>query len=582
MVLSELRRKRLAWVAAAVVGICLPAALDLHFTEPPLTLKEIRVDKDFDEDISKGIQIQNPEDIHRSLAVPPGAPIFTLHKLVDTTQALCLDGSPGAFYYRPSASGATDKWQIFFEGGGWCYDEDDCSGRARTTLGGSHRYHKTIDNPGMMGGITSNDCEVNPTFCDYNTVYMKYCDGNSFSGAREGKVHVVPDDDYNDADDPYGGRRKTPIYFRGHYILMESLEYMKNNLGMSAATTLHVTGCSAGGLAAYLNAQTIGDWAYGNGDWATTTGPNLPSLSKYAVSPVSGFFLEHDTVAGPDHPVYSEQMAYVFEMQNAQAGVNQACIESKDPEDEYQCNFAHAALAHTTYPVFAIDANFDSWQSSNIFISPLYDEETHGFDRCALGIKASWRGIHCARYQMRAIAEYQEDFEEQLTHHESGDLLSQNPNNGAFIFQCFTHCAGSRDNYYSGFAVNNVTMSSAVDTWWNALDVEVQVQEDAHVYIDEPFPLDGAYSNPTCPVVLGGRTGTGSDFVRPPQDEYLKVGSKHSLKGKEKHAQRRADKVQRMQQAKNRAGARQQRMNGRKNGGGNNRPNKKPKRRNKK
>jgi len=31
----------------------------------------------------------------------------------------------------------------------------------------------------------SSSCLVNPDFCNYNKVYLKYCDGNSFSGNRE-------------------------------------------------------------------------------------------------------------------------------------------------------------------------------------------------------------------------------------------------------------------------------------------------------------------------------------------------------------------------------------------------------------
>ena len=42
--------------------------------------------------------------------------------------AVCLDGTDAGFYFAPAAnkSNAND-WQIYFEGGGWCYDEEDCT-----------------------------------------------------------------------------------------------------------------------------------------------------------------------------------------------------------------------------------------------------------------------------------------------------------------------------------------------------------------------------------------------------------------------------------------------------------------------
>eukprot|EP00729_Bicosta_minor_P019916 gene19917-biopygen26299 len=49
------------------------------------------------------------------------------------------------------------------------------------------------------GGIMDSNCANNPDFCNFNRVYMAYCDGNSFSGNRDEAVVV-------------GGK---PLYFRG-------------------------------------------------------------------------------------------------------------------------------------------------------------------------------------------------------------------------------------------------------------------------------------------------------------------------------------------------------------------------------
>ena len=42
----------------------------------------------------------------------------------------------------------------------------------------------------VSAGSMSASCETNPDFCNFNRVYMPYCDGASFSGDREEAVVV--------------------------------------------------------------------------------------------------------------------------------------------------------------------------------------------------------------------------------------------------------------------------------------------------------------------------------------------------------------------------------------------------------
>jgi hypothetical protein len=57
-----------------------------------------------------------------------------------TKGAVCLDGSPGGFYYK---KGSTDKWIVFHQGGGWCSSHTDCLKRAGTDLGSSKGWGPT-------------------------------------------------------------------------------------------------------------------------------------------------------------------------------------------------------------------------------------------------------------------------------------------------------------------------------------------------------------------------------------------------------------------------------------------------------
>ena len=92
-----------------------------------------------------------------------------------------LDGSAYGFYYKPSQSGKSTKWTISIEGGGWCYNENDCLARSKGALGSSKAWPPTLpfsmDPFGLhfrawemgcmnaLGGSLDMDC---------NIIYMPY------------------------------------------------------------------------------------------------------------------------------------------------------------------------------------------------------------------------------------------------------------------------------------------------------------------------------------------------------------------------------------------------------------------------
>ena len=105
--------------------------------------------------------------------------------------AVCLDGSPSGYWYRPGTGAGANNWIVFLEGGGWCYDEKACLYRSGTMLGSSTQWPATMPVDGRKEkGVTaladrplfSADPSVNPDFYDWNIVNVGYCDGASFSG----------------------------------------------------------------------------------------------------------------------------------------------------------------------------------------------------------------------------------------------------------------------------------------------------------------------------------------------------------------------------------------------------------------
>jgi hypothetical protein len=265
-----------------------------------------------------------------------------MKNLAQSKGAVCLDGSPAAFYFaNASSADHANDWQIYFEGGGWCYDEMDCFGRSQGNLGSSVKYPATM-NLETGQGILSPDCSDNPDFCNFNRVYMKYCDGNSFSGNRDTSVVV----------------NSKPLYFRGRRVLDAVLETLVG-LGITKAENVLLTGCSAGGLSTYLHVDYVHSWF----------NQNAPSMKKFRAAPISGFFLQHSNLEGK--PVYPTQMKNIYTLANSTHGLNSACISSFAPEDQWQCNFAQNAYAHATTSIFALNSALDSWQTVCIYTSEL-------------------------------------------------------------------------------------------------------------------------------------------------------------------------------------------------------------------
>merc|ERR1711998_279952 len=58
-------------------------------------------------------------------------------------------------------------------------------------------------------------------------------------------------------------------------------------------------------------------------------------------------------------------LKWTYTIQNASAGVNQDCIAAHKGE-EWKCMFAEHSAEHIRSPVFAMQSQYDSWQTGNV------------------------------------------------------------------------------------------------------------------------------------------------------------------------------------------------------------------------
>lgn len=326
--------------------------------------------------------------------------------------AVCLDGTPGAYYHLPGTGSGANKWYIHHQGGGWCESMDDCLGRSKTGLGSSRGYPASAS---LGDGYFSTDPTQNPLMYNWNHVLMRYCDGASFSG--------------NAAPTEYNG---VTLHWAGKHI-REAVVADLMKAGLDKASDVMVSGCSAGGLATYLHTD----------QWCDA----VPS-AKCAGLPDSGFFLDYQNA--PCTPPSTEEeraggrarrktipgdyhcgLKWTYTQQNCSSGINQDCIAAHTPtNDQWMCMFAEHSAEHIKHPVFAMQSEYDSWQTGHVL----------------------------------ANGEPVQQMGDNITSRLQKTLMANNPESGAFLDSCHHHCGA-----WNQIRIDGDLVSTAIQKWYNGL-----------------------------------------------------------------------------------------------------------------
>eukprot|EP01084_Bolivina_argentea_P206409 352430_1 len=254
--------------------------------------------------------------------------------------AACLDGSPPVMYWRAGSGDGVNKFHVFFEGGGACVGDatgldepcfDSCEHRAGTDLGSSKGYptKSNYDN-----GYMSTSKTTNPLAYNWNTVYIKYCDGGAHGGDNSTTVKAG----------------KYELHFRGRRNMKAVFAELIKTYKFGSATDVLVSGCSAGGVAVYEHALYI-------------LQNYVPKTANYLSMPDSGFFLEVQ-----DRGKFITANKWIYENMNTTASMNPDCLKAH-ADDPFQCNFAQNTVQYIDAPMFALQARFDAWQTTCILES---------------------------------------------------------------------------------------------------------------------------------------------------------------------------------------------------------------------
>eukprot|EP01047_Picozoa_sp_COSAG01_P037282 COSAG01_NODE_2954_length_6801_cov_3.612951_1_plen_737_part_00 len=395
-------------------------------------------------------------------ATPPANHSIVAHRVLlleaaARDGAVAIDGSPASYHIAqaPPSSPNMSKWHVHLQGGGWCWTVADCAGRALGSKGSSNlppNNHSVKLLPDecacAQSGYFSADPVRNPTMHDWNHVHINYVDGGSFSGNRSAPVF-----------DPATNRT---LYFRGKRILRAVLLDLLGSRGMRSATQMVLSGCSAGGLAVYLQADYVASL--------------LPSATRLVAVPDSGYFLG---VTGTSFDADMRNAATRFFNMETNAACQSAVRKPGD------CAFAQYVAPFVQTPIFAVQSIFDGWQMDEI-------ARPRDWGRV---VNSSF-GQHCCRGESKDCLATVNRFGSTLNASVSSVLL-QNPKNGAFVDSCNHHCGSWSSDLTAPFMdprVGGTAVAYAFDQWYGGGSTRVWRQ-------GQQFPCRGCcHSAPVLPV----------------------------------------------------------------------------------
>ncbi len=159
--------------------------------------------------------------------------------------AVCNDGTPAVYFYRPGEGEGIDKWLVWFEGGGGCSSLESCDKRFEES---KYLMSSSASGEGRVkeGGILSADTNDNPDFASWNHVMLNYCSSDTWMGDA---IQTSSEREY---------------IFAGHDIVSAIFKDLSDHnvfsRDLSDASELLVAGSSAGGSGASHNLNRIVDW----------------------------------------------------------------------------------------------------------------------------------------------------------------------------------------------------------------------------------------------------------------------------------------------------------------------------------
>ena len=433
--------------------------------------------------------------------LPPRGPVFgnckyvswQFHPLPAASGAVCLDGSPAGFYYGRAFGPTFQKsWVLYFEGGGWCVSAEDCALRARSSRGSSRTWPV---NGTTFGQLLNKCCYCTP-FCRFHRVMIKSCDGHSFAGdavipppstspirrLSRASRHDRPKLDQGSADALSGLSTQAllPLHSAGRAILRATMDVLTRELGLVDAADVLVIGCSAGGLAALLHAESIRT--------ALLAAGGRPR--RFKVASLAGLFFPDQggpASVGPASSPFVAQMARAAAL--GRMTFSPTCVSRWPRGEAWRCLLSTEPVKAlpSDLPAFVIQSRLDLWQTSCVLTAApsrfselaCAQSASQGgeWTKCLAGFKPLSYSLGgkgqsaCTQRQWARLREFENANDRAIAQATS---VLRRPGWGSWVHSCHDHCPGCDMLLHAGArpatgwrsANDSVNMREALFKWF--------------------------------------------------------------------------------------------------------------------
>ena len=359
------------------------------------------------------------------------------------SKAKCMDGSNYKFLFSKGFGNGTNSFYIYFEGGGFCGDNNynpkdnnaplkSCFIRKDTPLGSNkfdilYRYFHIF-----FSRFLSSSKYFNPIFYNWNKVFIKYCDGTLHIGNNLDPIIF----------------NNTKIYTRGEENVKAVFNYLIKKNDFSNAKNVMAVGSSAGGLAVIFYSNYIRSL--------------LSDKTNYKVISDSGYF-HHGEYKGIN--IMDDMMLKL--KNNLKLGQTRTMNKIDNNLDFLDSSnpIKYIHKINNDYPILFITSSYDSWVFKRLVNST-----------CFFGYKVY---DNCPKNEIINFEQYSKDLENDFLYIINND---KNKKITAFINKGFFHMFlligwSWNDKTYGG---NGYSIQKFVNDWYYNL-----LPDDKRMFFDK-------------------------------------------------------------------------------------------------
>eukprot|EP00479_Gromia_sphaerica_P011572 TRINITY_DN576_c0_g1_i2.p1 TRINITY_DN576_c0_g1~~TRINITY_DN576_c0_g1_i2.p1 ORF type:complete len:328 (+),score=79.60 TRINITY_DN576_c0_g1_i2:307-1290(+) len=284
------------------------------------------------------------------------------------------------------------------QGGGSCYAENECLARTLTDLGSSTGWDETQI---LRNNLLDDDPVINPDFYNWNHIYIRYCDGSCHTGTQS-------------QPNEWG------LFFAGHLTVMAVVDHATTNFGLGEASEVLVSGSSAGGIGAFVNADPISE--------------KLPDACVKA-SPQAGWYYPDDLdnfqdwINGVRTPIRNQTVVW-------DRFLDEACV-ADNLDEPLRCGSISTLYPYIKTPIFMINNQYDSNQL---------------FSQLGVPNDGSAETIDYVIY-------FGDRFRRSVI-----QVLNSSKNDGVYLTACMDHTGVTTS--LQGMQINGVTYAQSLSDWY--------------------------------------------------------------------------------------------------------------------